>query len=187
LECRQCDESIYFDEEHISESGKKIPLDSETEEPHNCPYRTYQSKAYYCNACGKEIYFDDEYVSKNGKKIPLSKDTGSPHRCKNKPFNKETRRTWWRQQQYQAEQERERRRERQRQYDYHKRFWDDQKFRDEQRSLDSRYCQVLGISLNATNKEITEAYRQPYTKIYRLQSCKNKSSNIVPFGKISPL
>jgi hypothetical protein len=91
--CRQCGADIYFDDVHVSEkAGKKIPLNPETEKPHNCPG---QKKYLYCNACKKEIFFDDDYISTSGKKIPLSKSTGNPHRCRAKPFNKDTRRAWW--------------------------------------------------------------------------------------------
>lgn len=58
--------------------------------------------AWYCYSCGKEIHFDPNIKSKNGKSIPLSGKTGtSKHRCPAKPFNKETRRQWWRSQQQQ--------------------------------------------------------------------------------------
>jgi hypothetical protein len=37
LLCRLCGEPIKFDDKHISErTGKKIPLDVDTEEPHDC-------------------------------------------------------------------------------------------------------------------------------------------------------
>lgn len=41
IPCRYCDGDIYFDDDHISDSGKKIPMDAETEEPHSCPGRAY--------------------------------------------------------------------------------------------------------------------------------------------------
>jgi hypothetical protein len=38
LSCRQCVQPITFDNKHISQrTGKKIPLDVETNEPHDCP------------------------------------------------------------------------------------------------------------------------------------------------------
>jgi hypothetical protein len=38
LACRQCGEPIKFDAKHVSQrTGKKIPLDIETNEPHDCP------------------------------------------------------------------------------------------------------------------------------------------------------
>ncbi|MGH9877426.1 MAG: hypothetical protein ACRD5H_07290 [Nitrososphaerales archaeon] len=37
IECKFCGDDIYFDDDHISDSGKKIPLDHVTGEPHDCP------------------------------------------------------------------------------------------------------------------------------------------------------
>jgi hypothetical protein len=82
--CWTCDEEITFDDEHFSEiTGKKIPLDPDTLEPHDCiesaggpGYRYVQ-----CYNCGEDIYFDNEHVSKRGKKIPLDRLTEEPHRC----------------------------------------------------------------------------------------------------------
>jgi hypothetical protein len=80
-----------FDDKHISQkTGKKIPLDVETNEPHNCPMRissiqqqTRQQRRYHqCNkGCGNEIYFDVNNKTQSGEWIPLSKDTGLPHQC----------------------------------------------------------------------------------------------------------
>jgi hypothetical protein len=103
LACRQCGKPITFDNKHISQkTGKKIPLDIETSEPHDCPVRreqpqvrqgqqgqqseqpqSQQQKRYYqCNkGCGQEIYFDANSKSQSGKWIPLDKDTGLPHQC----------------------------------------------------------------------------------------------------------
>jgi hypothetical protein len=103
LLCRLCGERIKFDDKHISErTGKRIPLDLDTEEPHDCPARkaaefpatgnsspssqsqeqTQQKRYYQCNkGCGQEIYFDASNKSQSGKFIPLSKDTGLPHQC----------------------------------------------------------------------------------------------------------
>jgi len=40
LSCKLCGQPITFDNKHISQrTGKKIPLDVETNEPHNCPAR----------------------------------------------------------------------------------------------------------------------------------------------------
>jgi hypothetical protein len=40
LACRQCNQPITFDNKLISQkTGKKIPLDIETNEPHDCPTR----------------------------------------------------------------------------------------------------------------------------------------------------
>jgi hypothetical protein len=41
--CRQCNQPITFDDKHISQrTGKKIPLDPETNESHDCPVRRDQ-------------------------------------------------------------------------------------------------------------------------------------------------
>lgn len=87
LHCNLCDEPIKFDGEHISErTGKKIPLDLETDEPHDCPvWRSEQHKQrryHSCRkGCGSEIYFDANNKTQSGKWIPLDKDTGQPHQC----------------------------------------------------------------------------------------------------------
>jgi hypothetical protein len=101
LACRQCGQPITFDDKHISQrTGKKIPLDVETNEPHDCQVRRdqqqqqqgqqsqqqqqiQQRRYYQCNkGCGQEIYFDANHSkSQSGKWIPLSKDTGQPHQC----------------------------------------------------------------------------------------------------------
>jgi hypothetical protein len=79
--CRQCGKPITFDAKHISQrSGKKIPLDKATNEPHDCQARRgqpqrpqqqqhqQQQRQYLqCSRdCGNEIYFD---VNKN--RIPV--------------------------------------------------------------------------------------------------------------------
>lgn len=99
LSCRQCGEPITFDSKHISQkTGKKIPLDVATNEPHDCPVRREQQQSqlpsqqqpqsqpqrryFQCNkGCGEEIYFDANNKSQSGKFIPLDKDTGLPHQC----------------------------------------------------------------------------------------------------------
>jgi hypothetical protein len=98
LLCRLCGERIKFDDKHISErTGKKIPLDVDTEEPHECPawkeqqqqgqqsqqqQQPQQRRYYQCNkGCRQEIYFDANNKSQSGKWIPLDKDTGLPHQC----------------------------------------------------------------------------------------------------------
>src|ERR1051325_3084168 len=91
LYCKQCDEPIRFDDDHISErSGKKIPLDLDIDEPHNWPVwrgqqkqrRMSQRRYYSCrNGCGQFIYFEEKQRMENGKWIPLEKETGEPHRC----------------------------------------------------------------------------------------------------------
>jgi hypothetical protein len=85
--CSLCNKPITFDNKHISQrTGKKIPLDIETNEPHDCPARRdqpQQQRHYHqCNkGCGQEIYFDANNKSQSGKFIPLDKDTGLPHQC----------------------------------------------------------------------------------------------------------
>jgi hypothetical protein len=69
LYCKQCDEPIKFDDEHTSErTGKKIPLDIDTDEPHDCSVwrsqqeqmRQTQRRYYRCRkGCGQFIYFDE--------------------------------------------------------------------------------------------------------------------------------
>ena len=45
LYCRYCDEEITFDDDHVSEySGKKIPLDVDTMEPHDCQEKENQDQ-----------------------------------------------------------------------------------------------------------------------------------------------
>jgi hypothetical protein len=106
LACRECGKPIKFDDKHVSQkTGKKIPLDVATNEPHDCPARkaaefpaagnssssqspqqeqqTQQQRRYHqCNkGCGSEIYFHDSRRTENGEWIPLDKRTGQPHRC----------------------------------------------------------------------------------------------------------
>ena len=100
--CRLCGKPIKFDDKWVSErTGRKIPLDVDTEEPHDCPVRrsnsqqrqqqeqSYQQQRHQqerrylqCNkGCGQEIYFDANNKSQSGKWIPLSRETGLPHQC----------------------------------------------------------------------------------------------------------
>jgi hypothetical protein len=100
LACRLCGNPIKFDDKWVSErTGKKIPLDPGTNEPHDCPVRrdqpqqqqgqpqpqqTQQTQRRYlqCNkGCGNEIYFDANSKSQSGKWIPIDKDTELPHQC----------------------------------------------------------------------------------------------------------
>jgi hypothetical protein len=100
LSCRLCGQPIKFSDKHVSQkTGKKIPLDVDTEEPHDCPARRdqplqqqqqgqqlqqqpQQQRRYLCNkGCGQEIYFDANSKSQSGKFIPLDKETGEPHQC----------------------------------------------------------------------------------------------------------
>ena len=83
--CRYCDEFITFDDWHISITGKKIPLDSETYEPHRCGVWLEQNRKYHLciKGCGSKIYFDEKQKSKNNKWIPIDFNTGVPHQCDN--------------------------------------------------------------------------------------------------------
>jgi hypothetical protein len=72
------------------EQVKKIPLDVDTEEPHDCPAwrsqqeqrRRTQRRYYSCRkGCGQFIYFDANNKSQNGKWIPIDKETNEPHQC----------------------------------------------------------------------------------------------------------
>jgi hypothetical protein len=96
LSCRLCGQPITFDNKHVSQrTGKKIPLDPESNEPHDCPVRRdqplqegqpqqqmQQRRYLQCNkGCGQEIYFDENSKSQSAKFIPLDKDTGLPHQC----------------------------------------------------------------------------------------------------------
>jgi hypothetical protein len=82
-QCKLCGETIHFDNNIVSErTGKKIPLDEGSDEPHRCAEWEAQHRRYYpCRECGADIYFDDKHISKNDKHIPLSKTTGEPHEC----------------------------------------------------------------------------------------------------------
>jgi hypothetical protein len=101
ISCRLCGQAIKFDDKHVSQrTGKKIPLDPGTNEPHDCPVRRdqpqqqlqgqqlqqsfqqQQRRYHQCNkGCGQEIYFDENRKSQSGKFIPLDKETGQPHQC----------------------------------------------------------------------------------------------------------
>jgi hypothetical protein len=109
LACKQCGQPIKFDDKRVSQrTGKKIPLDVDTQEAHNCPkwdrrsrngqqqgqsqqqqgeiqqqqQQTQQEKRYYCNkGCGQEIYFDVNSKTESGRWIPLSTETRQPHQC----------------------------------------------------------------------------------------------------------
>lgn len=76
--CNQCGQDILFDDWHVSDNGKKIPLDLD-ENPHDCPER--EPFIINCRNCGGSITFDDDHVSRLGKKIPLDIKTWEPHKC----------------------------------------------------------------------------------------------------------
>jgi hypothetical protein len=74
---------ILFDKDIVSErTGKLIPLQEGSDDPHRCEAWKAQHRRYYnCRECNAQIYFDDVYISKTGKHIPLDKETGEPHKC----------------------------------------------------------------------------------------------------------
>jgi hypothetical protein len=78
LSCKLCAKPIKFDNKHISQrTGKKIPLDIKTNEPHDCPARRdqqqqqgqpQQRRYHQCNkGCGQEIYFEDCHINVNSR------------------------------------------------------------------------------------------------------------------------
>jgi hypothetical protein len=83
LTCRSCHQEIAFDDYHVSASGKKIPLDPERLEPHQCEvWKAQHRKLHDCrNNCGSKIYFDDKQKTDKGKWMPIDNATGSPHDC----------------------------------------------------------------------------------------------------------
>jgi DNA-directed RNA polymerase subunit RPC12/RpoP len=97
IRCRQCGHQIKFDDKRTSQrTGKKIPLDVNTNEPHNCPVsvwkdtqpntntntNTKERRYVQCNkGCGGEVYFDVNTKTSTGRWIPISKATGLPHQC----------------------------------------------------------------------------------------------------------
>jgi hypothetical protein len=88
-------QTITFDNKRISQTtGKKILLDVQANEPHDCPARMngqqqsqqqsqqqrqplqQQRRYHQCNkGCGQEIYFDTNTKTESGKWIPIYKDT----------------------------------------------------------------------------------------------------------------
>jgi hypothetical protein len=92
--CKWCDAEITFDDEHISErTGRKIPLDVDTDKPHNCPIWKLHHRIYheYRKGCGSQIFFDEDRRSPSGKMIPIDKYTDEPHECEKWiPIDKET-------------------------------------------------------------------------------------------------
>jgi hypothetical protein len=94
LACIQCGEPIKFDDKYVSQrTGKKIPLDVQTNEPYDClalteqqqgqqQQITQQRRYHQCNkGCENEIYFDATSKSQSGKFISLDKQTELPHQC----------------------------------------------------------------------------------------------------------
>src|SRR5215216_5376874 len=89
LSCRLCSQEITFSDMFVSQSGKKIPLDAETEQPHKCRVWLAQHTTYKkCSkGCGADIYWDEKQKSASGKFIPIDKKTGAPHQCPNDDYN----------------------------------------------------------------------------------------------------
>jgi len=83
--CKHCQQELTFDDQHVSrKSGKKIPLDAQSGEPHRCEESLDAWRANHplkCRLCDQEIFFDSEITSANGKKIPLDVETEEPHDC----------------------------------------------------------------------------------------------------------
>jgi len=62
LKCFQCGEDIFFDDNKKSRKGKLIPLDLDTEHPHNCPKSNYkESKSFAQQMKDAEIH-DSERI-----------------------------------------------------------------------------------------------------------------------------
>ena len=96
LTCKFCEQSITIDYEHISQkSGKKIPLDPNSKEPHHCEksFNAWcKDHPLICRYCHEtKIYFDDNVRSDNGKRIPLEQDSGEAHNCPNSPYARKRR------------------------------------------------------------------------------------------------
>jgi hypothetical protein len=89
FECNDCGARLYLSYDRVSPSGKRIPLEVQTREPHNCPQRefTYESDPFPCKDCGVEIYVTDERLSKNSKRIPINEANDESHQCVNRRNN----------------------------------------------------------------------------------------------------
>ena len=186
--CNRCDEPITFDNDHISDSGKKIPLDYYTEEPHQCES---DSDALGCNGCGEQIYFSNRYLSKSGKKIPLDYETDEPMYAtpdlglglpgKNGGVNRKQKERDEGQKSEQREEERRRREEEIKKKHAKEQKELEEKYRKEKEEYikrknksDSYYCGILGITRAATEEQIKDAYRSLILK-YHPDRCKELS------------
>jgi hypothetical protein len=99
--CRYCcGTPIKFDDNRVSASGLKIPLNLDGT-PHDCANRPFNKRKQPvvqtpkpsrkwdvkpCKYCYQPITFDDSVRAPSGKKIPLNAD-GSHHECPNSPYN----------------------------------------------------------------------------------------------------
>jgi len=90
--CRQCGEEICFSIEHRSDSGKYIPLDYLTRDPHKC--KETEPARISCNSCGALIYFDEKRLSVSGKMIPIEYETDQPHQCTSNNVKCKTCKQW---------------------------------------------------------------------------------------------
>ena len=81
--CYKCEAEITFSDEYISErTGRRIPLDAWSGDPHRCPMYKRPRKYDPCYTCGALIYFDDDAPkSINGKFVSHDQRTGIAHQC----------------------------------------------------------------------------------------------------------
>jgi hypothetical protein len=83
IACQKCNDPIIFSDSWVSEkSGKRIPLDESTHQPHQCPNSTFVNQVLQCKYCQSKISFSDQVISPRGKKIPLNAGTLQKHECK---------------------------------------------------------------------------------------------------------
>jgi hypothetical protein len=83
IACQKCNDPIVFSDSWVSErSGKSIPLDESTHEPHICPNSTFVNQVLQCKYCQSKITFSVQVISPRGKKIPLNEGTLQKHECK---------------------------------------------------------------------------------------------------------
>jgi hypothetical protein len=82
--CKFCKTTIEFDESVVGHSGRMIPLDIETQLPHECasrPIKVKERKTKTCHNCNTEIFYDLAIRNPaNNKCIP--QDVFGNHRCK---------------------------------------------------------------------------------------------------------
>jgi hypothetical protein len=99
--CRYgCQTPIKFDNNELSASGVKIPLNLDGTQ-HDCANRPYNRRKQMlaqtpklwgkwnikpCKYCSQPITFDDSVRATSGKRIPLNAD-GSHHECAKKSYN----------------------------------------------------------------------------------------------------